>query len=167
MFAHDAVPRGAPDALTYAVPEEYVGLVQPGVRVRVPLRRRMVTGLVVGTAESTPLDPRIIRPLAEVLDAEPLLPAHLLELASFVANYYRCPLGDTLAAMLPAALLRADCGNVPVAHDDLAVVTTKDENAHLPPGAQPRIFGPGSYIRRFLSTATFHATMILAAGLCG
>ena len=32
---------------------------------------------------------------------------------------------------------------VPVAHDDLAVVTTKDENAHLPPGAQPRIFGPG------------------------
>ena len=46
---------------------------------------------------------------------------------------------------------------VPVAHDDLAVVTTKDENAHLPPGAQPRIFGPGSHIRQSMREAVVAA----------
>ena len=112
MFAQVAVPHGAPDALTYAVPGELEALTRPGVRVRVPLRRRMVTGLVVAVAPSSELDPEAIRPIAELLDPEPVLPLHLLELADFVAGYYRCPLGDTLAAMLPASLLRADAEEV-------------------------------------------------------
>jgi primosomal protein N' (replication factor Y) len=108
VFAKVAIPKSAPHALTYAVPEELKPFVVPGVRVRVPLRKKTVTGVVVEVATATDLDPAKIKKLFEVVDPEPLLPRHLFHLADFVASYYRCPLGDTLATVLPAGLLRAD-----------------------------------------------------------
>jgi primosomal protein N' (replication factor Y) len=108
VFAKVAIPKSAPHALTYAVPEDLAPFVVPGVRVRVPLRKKTVTGVVVDVHESTDLDPNSIRSVIEVVDPEPLLPPHLFHLADFVASYYRCPLGDTLATVLPAGLLRAD-----------------------------------------------------------
>lgn len=108
MYAEVAVPRSAPEALTYAVPAPLEAFAAPGVRVRVPLRAKLVTGVLVATRDSTELAPEAVRELVEILDAEPLLPAHLFHLARFIAEYYRCPLGDTLAAVLPAGLLRAD-----------------------------------------------------------
>ncbi len=108
MFVRVAIPRGAPEALTYRVPEMFEPLVRVGARVRVTLRGREVTGVVTALDESSNLDPKVIRDVAEVLDHEPLLPVHLLDLAQFIAGYYRCPIGDTLGAMLPAGLLRSD-----------------------------------------------------------
>lgn len=107
MYVTVALPK-APEPLTYAVPAGLEGFAAVGMRVRVPVRNREATGLVVAVHTSTALDPALVRPLAEVLDTAPVLPPHLLELAHFVAGYYRCPLGATLAAMLPPALLRAD-----------------------------------------------------------
>jgi primosomal protein N' (replication factor Y) len=80
----------------------------PGVRVRVPLRKRTVTGLVVSLTSTPDIPVDRLRPIEEVLDSATLLPDHLLFAAEFVSSYYRCPMGDTLAAMLPAALLRRD-----------------------------------------------------------
>ncbi len=108
MYAEVALPRFAPDTLTYSVPEELVPFVTEGVRVRVPIRRRAATGIVVATTAETELDPKIVKPITDVLDSEPLLPEHLLELARFIATYYRSPLGTSLATILPARLLRAD-----------------------------------------------------------
>ncbi|NIA11598.1 MAG: primosomal protein N' [Nitrospiraceae bacterium] len=108
VYATVAVPRGVPEALTYAVPDEMVPFLQPGMRVRVPLRGREVTGLVLAVEDATNLDPSIIRNIIEILDSSPLLPKHLLDLGAFISGYYRCPIGDTFAAMLPAKLLRTD-----------------------------------------------------------
>ena len=44
-----------------------------------------------------------MRYLEAVLDEEPLLSAHLLELAEWTAQYYLAPLGEVLRAMLPLA----------------------------------------------------------------
>ena len=108
MYAKVAIPKSAPSALTYSVPVELEGFTVPGVRVRVPLRKKTVTGVVVEVEASTELDPKTIRSLVEVVDPEPLLPPHLFYLSDFVSSYYRCPLGDTLATILPAGLLRSD-----------------------------------------------------------
>jgi primosomal protein N' (replication factor Y) len=108
VYAKVAIPKSAPHALTYSVPEELEGFAVPGVRVRVPLRKKTVTGVVVEVADTTDLDPATLRPLAEVIDPEPLLPPHLFYLADFISSYYRCPLGDTLATILPSGLLRSD-----------------------------------------------------------
>jgi len=108
VYVSVAVPHGMSEALTYSVPGELEPLVREGVRARVPLRGRMVTGVVVEISATTEFDPTIVRPIEEILDPDPLLPPHLLELARFISSYYRSPLGTTLAAMLPSGLLRAD-----------------------------------------------------------
>ncbi len=108
VYAHVAIPRSAPEALIYVIPEHLESFAVPGVRVRVPLRKKIVTGVLTAVTDSTALDSATIRPLIEVVDAEPLLPPHLFQLADFIASYYRCPIGDTLAAILPTGLLKAD-----------------------------------------------------------
>ncbi len=108
VYARVAVPKSAPEALTYAIPEDLAPFAVPGVRVRVPLRKKIVTGVLLEVNVTTDLDPTTVRPLHEVIDPQPLLPPHLFDLAEFIARYYRCPIGDTLATVLPAGLLRAD-----------------------------------------------------------
>jgi len=112
VYALVAIPRSAPEPLLYRIPPELAVFATPGVRVRVPMRSRSVTGILVDLLQSTDLDPSAVRPIEEVLDTGPLLPEHLFELAKFVASYYRCPLGTTLAAMLPSSLLRTDSESV-------------------------------------------------------
>ena len=108
VYAKVAIPRSAPEALTYAVPEELEVFAVPGVRVRVPLRNKTVTGVLVEVSDTTEIDIAAVRELTEVIDPEPLLPPHLFFIADFIAGYYRCPLGDTLATILPVGLLRTD-----------------------------------------------------------
>ncbi|NOZ78408.1 MAG: primosomal protein N' [Acidobacteria bacterium] len=133
MYAEVAVPRGVPDALTYSVPEAMEAFLKPGMRVRVPLKGREVTGLVLAVEETTSLDPSIVRNIVEILDSRPLLPGHLLDLGAFISGYYRCPIGDTFAAMLPARLLRADA--------EIAELTLTGAAAHpdTRPGRQRKI----------------------------
>jgi primosomal protein N' (replication factor Y) len=112
MFARVAVPKSAPEPLVYSVPEELASFARPGVRVRVPLRKSRATGVIVGLETSTDVPEEVIRPIDEVLDEAPLLPGRLMDMAEFISTYYRCPLGTTLASMIPSRLLRADAEEV-------------------------------------------------------
>ena len=93
-----AVPVPALGLLSYEVPAH---LPHPaiGTRVLVPLGTRVVTGCVVGE----PRDPGAARlkPLVDVLDAEPMLPAAVVDLALWVAEYYACGSGEAIAAAMP------------------------------------------------------------------
>ena len=101
--AEVAVPLPVPGPLAYAVPPDLESQVVPGVRVRVRVGRRRLTGLVVGRPAAAP-EGIELRPLEAVLDREPVLDASLLELAAFVADYYLAPLGEVVRGMLPADL---------------------------------------------------------------
>src|SRR3954447_14810524 len=108
-----AVPVPALDALTYSVPES-LPMPVVGARVLVPLGNRTLTGIVVeiisesgersaegggdgggsdepGTRSEPRTAPRepgtSIKPLFEILDDSPSLPADVVRLASWVANY--------------------------------------------------------------------------------
>lgn len=48
-----------------------------------------------------------LKRVAHVLDDEPLLGPDLMELARWIGEYYVCPLGQVLAAMVPGAVKRA------------------------------------------------------------
>ena len=56
----------------------------PGVRVRVPLRKKTVTGVLVEVSDTTEIDVAVVRELTEVIDPEPLLPPHLFFVADFI-----------------------------------------------------------------------------------
>ncbi len=90
---------------SYAVPPDMLERVGPGSAVRVPWRgsRRQVDGICVRVTER-PWD-HTLRPIAQVLERPPLTPG-MIELALWIADYYHCPPGKALRAMLPAAARR-------------------------------------------------------------
>ncbi len=102
-FAEVAVPLPLPEPLLYAVPGELAHLTRLGVRARVAVGKRRVTGVVVGLRSAAPAAMEV-RPLERVLDLEPVLPPDLLELARFVADYYLAPIGEVVRSMLPTGL---------------------------------------------------------------
>lgn len=84
--------------LTYSVPDSMD--VRIGQRVLVPIGSRRATGIVLDSA--SPLPPGIdVRPVAEVLDSEPVLSPELLTLGLWMSEYYLAPLGEVFRAMLP------------------------------------------------------------------
>jgi primosomal protein N' (replication factor Y) (superfamily II helicase) len=100
-----AVPVPNLDLLTYAVPES-VPTPCVGARVVVPLGTRIVTGIVVETdvePQTTSGDQRTatVKPIREVLDATAFVPAEVLALARWTAEYYAAGVGDTIPALLP------------------------------------------------------------------
>jgi primosomal protein N' (replication factor Y) len=92
--------------LTYRVPDDLRGQVRRGCRVLVPVERRRVLGVVlkddVSARERAHLG--TIKPLADLLDLEPVFEEELLELLRWMAGYYLAPIGEAMRAALPAAL---------------------------------------------------------------
>jgi primosomal protein N' (replication factor Y) len=98
-----AVPVPFLDALTYGVPE---GMTVPavGTRVLVEVGSRTVTGCVVSidTRGAAADDAgSAIKLLTGVIDPEPLIPASIVGLCQWVAEYYLCGIGDVMAAAFP------------------------------------------------------------------
>ena len=101
-FVDVAFPASVASVLTYRVPEAWRGLATPGKRVVAPLGQRTVTGYLVETHGRAPLADT--KELCEILDAEPLLDAHLLSLTRWVADYYMCPWGEVIRTALPPGI---------------------------------------------------------------
>jgi primosomal protein N' (replication factor Y) len=88
--------------LDYLPPE--AGTVAPGMRVVVPLGRRRAVGIVTGLAAASALPASRLKPVHEVLDATPLWDEDTFGLLLWAADYYHHPLGEVLAAAVPAAI---------------------------------------------------------------
>ena len=99
----------------YRIPDELIGLVQVGQRVRVPFGRRSATGFIYALSSM----PAVAEPksIEAVIDAEPLLPPHLVQLAGWVAEHYAAPLDEVIRAVVPprvrAVVRRAPAGRRP------------------------------------------------------
>ncbi len=97
-------------SFTYTIPGNLAQSLRPGVRVRVPFGQRREIGLVesVGQADGSgekPLKTALLKPVLDVLDAEPLLDDALLRLCRWTADYYVAPIGLVHRAALPPGLL--------------------------------------------------------------
>lgn len=103
LYAAVAVPLPLAQALTYELPPGFADLARPGMRVRVRVGPRKVTGVIVEIGGAPPPGVKT-RPVEALVDEAPLLPEDLLQLARFTAEYYRAPLGEVLRAILPAKL---------------------------------------------------------------
>ncbi|TMD51546.1 MAG: hypothetical protein E6I83_10395, partial [Chloroflexi bacterium] len=92
--------RGPARTFSYLVPD---GLdLLPGHLVRVGLGQRAVSGVVVALDGAA--GDRELRPVDALVHPSPLLRAHQLALATWIAERYRCGLADAVRAMVPPAL---------------------------------------------------------------
>ncbi len=107
---HQSVLRVAVDtplrkAFDYLPPRNTdVPLIQPGMRVWVPLGRRRVLGMIVACATKSEVPANKLRHVESVIDDQPLFDPALFGLLQFAADYYRHPLGEVFAAALPGML---------------------------------------------------------------
>ncbi|WP_102692712.1 primosomal protein N' [Rummeliibacillus pycnus] len=112
----------------YLVPVELRELVEVGCRVKVPFGPRNVLGFITALQEQTDVPVDKIKPIAKVLDIEPVLTEEMLELAKWMTVHTLCYEIDALQVMLPSALrakyeksikLTAELSNLPVELQEL------------------------------------------------
>lgn len=100
-----AVDAPIPTTLSYAEPAGLTRELPPGVIVLAPLAGRQVTGYILGAAHPPPSDGSAfqVRPLLDVLSAEPFFPPSLIPFYRWIAQYYHYPLGEVIRTALPLA----------------------------------------------------------------
>jgi primosomal protein N' (replication factor Y) len=92
LFDYRPPPDASPDAL------------RPGCRVSVPFGRRRECAMIVELGDSSELPATKLKFAHAALDDEPLLNDADLWLVRFVSDYYQHPIGEAVAAALPALL---------------------------------------------------------------
>lgn len=93
------VPLRAGDRVfTFSVPDPLESKIAPGVPVRIRFGPRATSGYVVRLLDQVD---REVKPLTGVDDRLPDLPADLLALAQWLAEFYVCTVGEAIGAIMP------------------------------------------------------------------
>ena len=87
----------------YGIPDEWVDLIQPGMRVVVPFGNRKVQGFVVDIKKETDF-PGTLKNIIEPMDPLPVLNKELLYLGDYLAETTLCFKISAYQVMLPPAL---------------------------------------------------------------
>src|SRR5262245_51760342 len=90
LVARVALPIAVDELFDYAVPAELDAAARPGCRVRVRLGRRTVVGVIAERPEAARYEGEL-RPIEELLDAEPAIQASLLAVLREEAAELLCP----------------------------------------------------------------------------
>jgi primosomal protein N' (replication factor Y) (superfamily II helicase) len=101
MYAEIIIPLALPKNYTWAIPEQWQKLMQPGLRVEVQLRNKKYAGVVKTLIAEKPaaFDPK---PILNVLDEQPIIWPHQLALWQWMSVYYMCSEGEVMQAALPS-----------------------------------------------------------------
>jgi primosomal protein N' (replication factor Y) (superfamily II helicase) len=102
MFIDVAIPVGIRKTFAYSVPSELQDRVALGMRVLAPFGKKLLTGYVVGFLDKAQLGEFKLRPIRQLLESEPVIPASLVETALWAAHYYFAPPGEVFRAIFPA-----------------------------------------------------------------
>ncbi|MDH3348626.1 MAG: primosomal protein N' [Desulfobulbaceae bacterium] len=101
-----AVPAPIHYTLTYSHSSKIEESILPGMRVLVPLGRRLVTGFVIQCFDHDPEPDRgfSLKSIVECLDVQPVFPVELISLFRWLAEYYHHPIGEVIRTALPSDL---------------------------------------------------------------
>jgi len=96
----------------YSVPENLRSDLQPGKRVLVPFRSRILTGFIFRIKDEAPEKEIQIKPILSVLDEEPLLSSSFFQFLWALSQITIGPLGEFLKAALPPDFFVEEKGKV-------------------------------------------------------
>lgn len=87
--------------LTYGIPPDMAGVLQPGFAVLVPFGRQTVTGYVTGFTHTLDFDESQLRFISGLASRAPIFDENALRVARWMSAYYHCPLAECLACCMP------------------------------------------------------------------
>jgi len=100
-----AVPAPLYSCFDYLSPEVIDDTtLYPGSRVQVPFGRRSRIGVVLGHSDHSNVPANKLKAVQATLDKHPVLPAEMLKLLKWAANYYHYPLGEVIHSAMPSLL---------------------------------------------------------------
>jgi primosomal protein N' (replication factor Y) len=91
------------------------GLLQVGMRIKVPFQKRELVGILMGISSKSTFAREKLKTAISILDSHSLIPDEILQLCLWAADYYHYPIGEVLAAALPAWLRKGkiiDCSKL-------------------------------------------------------
>ncbi len=106
MYADVAFPFSSFQTFTYKIPEDLDAAVKVGMRVKAPLGRRNLQGIIVALRQQTTFK-GTMRSINSMVDDHPVLDEELWKLINWVAEYYFTPLGQSAKVALPQNLSAA------------------------------------------------------------
>ncbi|MCE3237313.1 MAG: priA [Gammaproteobacteria bacterium] len=77
---------------------------QPGMRVRVPFRRRELIGIFVGFTTQSDVALSKLKPILSIIDDNILISKDIFNLCVWASEYYHYPIGEVLMNALPTLL---------------------------------------------------------------
>lgn len=80
-----------------------------GCRVRVPVRTRTALGTIIGLSDTTEVSG--VKLISDIVSAQPILSPRLIELGSWIADYYCCSIEAAMRAVLPQVIRKAEVGH--------------------------------------------------------
>lgn len=105
-FADVVFPQTIDRSFTYRIPPDLIPSAKIGCRVLAPFGKRRLTGFIVELKDSTTLSETELKTIEDVLDPQPIFSDELYRLAQWISDYYLCPFGDALKAIVPSVLFQ-------------------------------------------------------------
>jgi len=92
----------------YIIPPSFKVRLLEGCRVRVAFGRKPLVGMVMSVSDQSSFPANKLKPLLELIDAEPVLSPDILSLLQWAARYYHYPLGEVIFSSLPKLIRQGD-----------------------------------------------------------
>jgi primosomal protein N' (replication factor Y) len=86
----------------YAIPADLP--VEPGCRVRIPIRQKTTSGTVLSVIPPPEQSEFAMREVKSLIDPEPLITPNLLKVARWISNYYGSSIESVIRSILPEAV---------------------------------------------------------------
>ncbi len=116
LYADVIIPLAVKDTYSYEVPNDLLEKTAIGKRVEVPFgKSKLYAGIVMNIHKEPPDYP--VKTIISVLDENPIVLPHQLELWQWMAKYYVCGIGEVMHAALPSQLRLSSETTVTVGHD--------------------------------------------------
>lgn len=99
MIAKVALNIPFSEPFDYQIPPHLESKITIGIRVIVPLRKRLTSGVITEIVSSSPFSK--LRPLQDIIEESPLFSLEMLNFCRWISAYYLCSLGEVIHSSLP------------------------------------------------------------------
>lgn len=100
-YAQVVLPLPLRQCFTYLIPENLSGSIREGEVIRVPFRRKEMTGVVIEIKTKPPPEVKEVKEIFGKVSPQLVLPRLLLSFTRSLSEYYFTPWGEILQAALP------------------------------------------------------------------